>query len=194
MLQLRVAPLDLAFGDPWFNFGAYFPLFHLPQFIFGMALGRCFICRRSDPSSRTCDLISAAGLAVLCIVVLFKSDAPWLLRSPVLVVVFGAIIFGCAGGVGAVTKALSFRWLVLLGEASYATYILHVPLLLWWQWAQKVFRYHLAPNVDFAVSLGGVIMASLLVMVLVEKPTRATIVARFAGKRQRIQPEAAFSN
>jgi peptidoglycan/LPS O-acetylase OafA/YrhL len=47
------------------------------------------------------------------------------------VVAFSLIIFGAARPAGAMTM-LAVPAMVLLGEASYSIYILHVPLRLWW--------------------------------------------------------------
>jgi peptidoglycan/LPS O-acetylase OafA/YrhL len=60
------------FGSPWHSFCAYFPAFHLPQFIFGMALGRCFI-KYGRHSGRAHEMLMVAGVIGL---VLFCFSSP----------------------------------------------------------------------------------------------------------------------
>jgi peptidoglycan/LPS O-acetylase OafA/YrhL len=165
-------------GDPgttWYTFCRSFPLFHLPQFIFGVALARCFA--NHSLSSKACEALFIAGVCALCAIASFKDAAPWLVSNVVLAPVFGAIIFGGAGGSGPATKALSIKPLVFLGEASYSIYITHEPLAAWWAWAVKM-GLNLSPVLSFAS-----IAISSFVLIAVEKPARAWILKRYAQIR-----------
>ncbi len=109
------------------HFLAYFPFWHLPSFVAGLALGKIF---QTNPLSRDAYrwvfVISTIGALVIAV---GKTTIPWLSINVLLVVVFGSLIFGAAG---AKLSILSFPSLVLLGDASYALYIIHDPLIQGW--------------------------------------------------------------
>lgn len=171
-------PSPQAFGtnaDAWRNFQAYFPLFHLPQFILGMALGRRFLFGPAV-APRLHAAMLYAGLAALVALFGFRSILPpwaaWLRTDVGLAVLFGLIIYGGAG-VGSRGAILASPALVLLGEASYAMYILHSPILFWWTWlTSKVMGVKFPFVVDLGLSLALVLGASLLTYLYVETPLR----------------------
>ena len=166
------------FGTPWHSFCAYFPVFHLPQFIFGMALGRCFI-KHGTHSSRANEMLLLAGVIGLSVILFLQSHVSWLLSDPMLVIVFGSILFGSAAGAGFLTKALATPVLVFLGEASYATYIAHGPIFQWWRWGTKKYLgLDLAPSVDLVGYLSCVLILSGIILVGLERPARAWLVQR----------------
>ena len=108
------------------NFFAYFPLFHVPTFLFGMALGKLYLARSAEPLIRFQSVLQLVSLGLLLF--LFTRHgriAPLLLSDTVMVPLFGALIFSSAAAGSALNRALSHPWLVELGEASYGMYILH---------------------------------------------------------------------
>jgi peptidoglycan/LPS O-acetylase OafA/YrhL len=122
----------------WIDAVRYSPLARLPEFVIGIALGRVWL----DPRARgwfaewgsTASIAATAGvLAVLAL----GDRVPYpLLHNGLLAPLFVVLIAALAAGRGPVVRVLSTRSLLALGEASYALYILHVPLLMW---AHKVF-------------------------------------------------------
>jgi peptidoglycan/LPS O-acetylase OafA/YrhL len=156
----------------WHNLCAYFPLLLLPQFIFGAALGRLFLSEiRLAPAAH--EIIMIAALGVLTVRLMDQPEMPWIKSNAFLVFVFGAMIFGAAGASGPISKLLSATTLVLLGEASYAIYIVHMPVWFWWNWsAHKIGAVMLPPYVDFALYLFLVIVVAFSSLVFVERPLR----------------------
>lgn len=112
------------------RFQNFFPLFHLPYFVFGMALGRQHLFGRSLPVGWHAAMFY---LGVTTLTILFGLSwllPSWMKSGPVLVPSFALVILGGARPSRAMTL-LNFPILVLLGEASYSTYILHEPLRIW---------------------------------------------------------------
>jgi peptidoglycan/LPS O-acetylase OafA/YrhL len=159
-------------GTLWANFCGYFPPFHLPQFIFGVALARVFLA--SSVSSMDLESLLIAGISAFCAILVLLDIAPWLLSNISLTVVFGSIILGGAGGSGLVTRVLSVKPLIFLVDASYAIYIAHFPLLMWWQ---RIVR--LPPNLSRAGLFCSVIALSAFILIAIERPGRAWILKRF---------------
>ena len=164
------------------NFVAYFPLLFLPHFIFGMALSRCF--SHSHTILSLC-LNRLAIPSALVLVVLFcaRSKMPaWLVSDAFLVPLFGVVIFGTAHATGRVASILSWNPLVQLGEASYALYILHVPLAFWFRWAAlragfQPFDHWLGVATFAALS----VVISYAVFIWVERPGRRLILHRLGN-------------
>ncbi len=156
----------------WHNLFAYFPLWHLPQFIFGVALGRLFISGTRFSHSIH-EAILVASIFVIGAILRYHPGVPILSSNFVLAPVFGVLIFGAAGAIGRLSQILSTPLLVLLGDASYATYIIHFPLWMWWYRVIEVdLGIELPPLIDFSCYLLLVIGASVLVDIYVERPAR----------------------
>lgn len=110
------------------------PLARLPEFVMGAALGRLFLERRVTSLSRNilnprvlAPLAAAAIVVVLCLDIV--PDV--LYKIVALDPLFALLVYSLAFGVGQLASFLSLPQIVLLGEASYAVYILHWPIHLW---------------------------------------------------------------
>ncbi|MCI0570320.1 MAG: acyltransferase [Myxococcaceae bacterium] len=111
------------------------PLIRLPEFLIGMALGRLFLLDRAEgrAMSRTWSSVvtwgagaAAAGLLMLRPLVADAGPVHDLLTP-----VFALGVMGLASGGGSMGGLLGSRPMALLGEASYALYILQQPLRQW---------------------------------------------------------------
>lgn len=171
--------------DSWRYFFSYFPIFHLPQFIFGMALGRLFLF---GPvlSARLHGAMLLVGSVILIVLFGLRSVLPewmsWARTDAGLAPLFGLVIFGGARVEGSL-RMLAAPVLVLLGEASYSMYILHSPIYFWWNWVtSKAMGWNVPSLVDLALSVALVICASILSYLYVERPLRRWLAA--GGRRQ----------
>jgi peptidoglycan/LPS O-acetylase OafA/YrhL len=108
--------------------------------------------------------------------VLLESELGWVADSATLCAVFGSIIFGAAGIKGFTQKVLSSPSFVFLGESSYAIYILHFPVWLWWNhYTRIVYQLDWPSSAQFLVYLSLVILVSITVLIFIERPARRTI-------------------
>ena len=105
----------------------FHPLVRLPEFIAGMLLGRLFVARSTVLTPARADLL--VGGSLLAIVLAIALAMPYvLLHTGGLAIAFSVLVWALASGQGRAASWLGSRPLVHLGEASYALYILHVPL------------------------------------------------------------------
>jgi peptidoglycan/LPS O-acetylase OafA/YrhL len=155
-------------------FQAYFPLPYLPLFVFGMALGRQYLFGRAlAPLTHAAMLWAGVALTVLAFA--GKSMLPWWTHSDaVLVLAFALMIFGGAGATVGVS-VLASAAMVLLGEASYAMYILHIPIRFWSELLLVIAGVDLPPRLYVVVYLVTVVVVSVLVFLYVETPARRRI-------------------
>ena len=70
---------------------------------------------------------------------------------------------------------------ILLGEASYSMYILHIPLRYCWDNLTDALRLSLTPWLSYPLYFGFVVLVSVVVFRSVETPLRKWI----AGERAR---------
>ena len=125
-----------ACGATWKNFDMYFPFFHLPQFIFGMALGRIYLFGPTI-SRRIHVAMLCTGAIGLILIFGGRSLLPSLTQTDAtLVLLFGLVIFGGARSEG-IFEVGPLPAFVHLGEASYSIYILHMPFGWWWYWLTR---------------------------------------------------------
>jgi peptidoglycan/LPS O-acetylase OafA/YrhL len=169
-------------GKGWVSaFLQYNPLFHVPAFIMGIAAHRLFLLERPGPllDSWRPLAICAAVTCLICLIL----GAGWpipriLINNGLLGPAFAFLLVGLATGRGFIADVFGHPVLVLLGEASYSLYLLHLPL-----WGlvlglnQSTFRF---PDsswgfliVDVAIAIG----VSILALKYVETPYRISIGA-----------------
>jgi peptidoglycan/LPS O-acetylase OafA/YrhL len=163
---------------PDLEFQAYFPLLHLPLFVFGMALGRQHLFGPTLPS-RLLAVLFGLGVAGLLIVFGFGGLLPWWTRSDaVLVPLFALIILGATRPADG--ALLAHPWFVLLGEASYSIYILHIPVRVGWE----TMDLGLPAWLSLPLYVALVVAASILSLRMVETPLRRWIAGRGTEHRR----------
>ena len=168
---------EVAFDSAEYNFFMFFPLFHLPQFIFGMALGRLYLFGPAV-SSKVHTAMFCTGVMSLIFIFGSRTLLPdWTHAGPMLILLYGLVIFGGAGAgntLGIVTRPP----FILLGEASYSIYLLHMPLGWWWLWLTK--GSALPGVTSFLIYSAILVGASIASFLYVERPLRRW----FLGQRE----------
>ena len=163
--------------DTWIDVVRFNPLVRLPEFLMGVIAGQVFLDLRSQRLA-----LSATGLravALICPAVLglalAASDAiPYaLLHNGLLAPAFAGVILSLPLRGGRLARALASPPLLVLGDASYALYILHFPVQ---EAVRKTCERFDVSDTSFflanALAIIIVIAASVLVHRLVEVPAR----------------------
>jgi peptidoglycan/LPS O-acetylase OafA/YrhL len=164
------------------EFISYFPLFFLPTFMLGIALGRVFLGEQRISPDQSARILGAGAVMILLILGLRSSLPGWTRCDAVLVIPYGMLVLGAAGIGTTRLRALSARPLVLLGEASYAMYILHYPLIYWWHViVDRLFVVDLPRSANFWGCVGLMLAVSFLIYFALERPMRKAVVRRFAS-------------
>ena len=172
--------------DPqtWWNFEKFFPLFHLPQFMLGVALGRVHL-EGPRLSPALAGWMFAIGLVGLMVLFMDLDDLPSRMRSNAVVAIFfGLLIFGAAQPGHMAYRALSVGPLVYLGNISYSIYAVHQPLEFWWEYIGPMAHdIRLPATVDFLLLFLIIIGVSALSYRYIETPLRRRI-RRWADKKR----------
>ena len=180
---LRATPES---GAAWLLRLKYHPLARLPEFVMGMAAAGLFM-RRPQGDARW-ERLEVAAAGVLVGVLLLSDRIPYpLLHNGLLAPVFALLIYRLARGTGPIATALSGRRLELLGGASYALYILHVPVGSWLTAGLSAAALSPPPLLRFALSAGLSLTAAVLVFRRFEEPARRW-VRRVTAPRAQLRP------
>ncbi|RKG83288.1 acyltransferase family protein [Corallococcus terminator] len=187
---------DPAHRDTWLRVGEYSPLLKLPQFLLGVVLGRAFVLRSPAlPETRGTGLsvgsFAAAGLALALLAVPWPG-ASWALRDLALTPVFAWLLWTLAKGRGPLAAFLSRASVVRLGEASYALYILHIPLAFYVRAAERLSGVGLEQRTPWgysALAIASFVGVSLAVFSWLEEPARRWLRHRLS--RPRAEPLSA---
>jgi len=160
------------------DFGRYVlmvnPLLRLPEFVFGMILGRIY--QSDKPDIKLLSRWTVAALAAAA-AVLFTAGTPRIfVGNGLLAPAWGLLILALAFGRPApLHRFLSTPAMVLLGEISYGIYILQAPVT-WF-----VFRVYHGPA-GLLVYCTTLLTSSLLSFWYFETPVRNRIRIRFGRK------------
>jgi len=162
----------------WCNVLKFNPLIRFPEFVFGVMLGRMFIEQRSSIAGTEQSgwkFYVPAMVAMFVIYGFLSPHLPYLfIHNNAFIICNALLLDGLARGGGIVDRWLSHPWLIRLGEASYAIYLLHAPIDDWMIRIDKK-SLHLAhshPALFFLVYSIAVIAISVLVYQWLEEPAR----------------------
>ena len=164
----------LAGFDPWPRVVSYNPLFRFPEFLVGIAAGRLHAVL-PRLSWQKADALVLAGAGISLGVTALWPDLPRdLLHNSLFSLAFAAIVLGLAQG-GWVARWLQAPWLVRLGEASFALYVLQEPVMnAWFRWLGEPHDQLHSPWV-FGGQLALLIVTSLVAWKGIEGPAQRLI-------------------
>jgi len=168
----------------WLETLKYSPLARLPEFALGVILGAWHV--RSGDAGRGGGALSVGAAAAVLAPMAAARSLPYpLLHNGLLAPLFAALIVGLARGGGPVHALLGTRPLVLLGEASYALYILHLHGHPWTQRLLRLVDKDAArdPAAAFWFYAVAITAASVAVFLWIETPARRWL-------RHRLSPRA----
>jgi len=117
-----------AVGTAAVAFIKFSPAVRLAEFIFGVALARIYSEReRLKLDEKFGNRLIGVAICLIAAGLLSSFAIPFaLMHNVVLTIPFGAVVLGLAlAPRGMAARALSLRYLVALGDASYSLYILH---------------------------------------------------------------------
>lgn len=114
------------------SFLSFFPVLRLPEFLFGIVLAQLYQLHRQS-LEKYGYIFSLAGMAGLIVLLAgFSDKIPYLmLNNGFLIPFIAMLIIGLALRE---SRLLSSLFFVVLGESSYALYILHIPVGKWLGW------------------------------------------------------------
>ena len=167
---------------PMLDFLKYNPLLRLPEFIIGIVTARVFLALGAPtPAGATAFLVVTSAL----LVALLGSGAVGylLIHNGLLAPVYAAVILALAADGTPFSRLLGTSTMRLLGDASYALYILHLPLYIVTAkvgsllLGRPVYDQPLFMLIHLLISIG----LSIVTYQLIEVPTRGRLRAFLAG-------------
>jgi peptidoglycan/LPS O-acetylase OafA/YrhL len=171
------APQETPEHHPWRSVIDYFPLARLPDFVVGIVAGRFYLeSRTSRPPLKA---LLALGIGFPVVVVASGVVPELIMHGSLLAPCFAILIYALAFGEGRIARVLSMPPQVLLGEASYALYILHVPIMFWifFVGEKVVHRKLLEDPVVIVATMLGTVLVSVGVFRWIESPLRRRLRA-----------------
>jgi peptidoglycan/LPS O-acetylase OafA/YrhL len=120
--------VDAFTTGPWLVALRFLPLQRLAEFLLGICVARLFM---SHPQGRPALPRGMTGAVALTTLALFclHDRLPFPLGPSLFSVLFAALLYGLPMARGLLPRVLASKPLHVLGEASYALYILHMPVL-----------------------------------------------------------------
>ena len=178
----------------WLNTLRYNPIVRLPEFLMGIVLGRLYLeserhpaaqsVLRSTPAATAFSL--GAALLILGSLVVSPSVPYPLLHNGLLAPAFALLIVSLAANRGPLAAWLGSPPMVLLGEASYSLYLIHIPLVV--IWGKTVHALigprHVGTTLDFAAFSAFVLAGSIACYRFVERPLQAPVLAAISKLRR----------
>lgn len=178
----RIGAVTALTQSKWVAMLKFNPLLRLPEFILGVATGLLFL---RDPGAlrRVAGPLSIVTLLVIGALLSQHERMRYLLiHNGVMAPLYALLIVTLACGVGPLAQLLSTKAFGLLGEASFALYLLHVALLVYVVKALGVL--HLSIDQTPALIVVYLLVAQLSAIVVlqrIEEPARRFVRRRFSA-------------
>jgi peptidoglycan/LPS O-acetylase OafA/YrhL len=162
----------------WLRALKYTPPFYLCTFTAGILLARLHAVLHLPPFRR--GLLALTGLAALGFYLTFAaSRVPYVLvHGSLLLPLFSMILLGLAGP-NLIASAFAWRPIVLLGETTFALYLLHFNTFLLIHLYKLPERLHVA-QFDPWISYAFIMLLALLITFRYERPARDFILTRLS--------------
>lgn len=162
----------------------YDPLVRLPEFLFGMLIGQLFFLHtqaagpsRSQDSGYRAAAIALSFIGILAYCPKGVLDLP--IHNGLLAPLIGMLLWYLALGGNGLARVLSHPVAVLLGNASFAIFIVHTPII---QYARLLFGGRNAATFTSAPIALGAAAASVVVAILVHKLLEVPLRKRLSGR------------
>ena len=161
------------------RFAGFSPIARLPEFLIGICVGYWLTTRHRSlpPSGATwLELGAVAGLTCAWLGLGASAQSKIWLDSGLLAPLFALLLIALACGSGLFARLLARRPFQVLGEASYAIYILQEPVLIW---ATKLPIIATLPALAFvSVYVAGLILISIACQRFIAEPARIWMLGR----------------
>jgi peptidoglycan/LPS O-acetylase OafA/YrhL len=178
-----------------FEMAMVLPPFHLSTFALGILLARWQTLQQAQRGKERIPVwqvsvvlgLSVGGVVLsACMVPLFRVAAPY--NNGLLVPIFAGFIWALSAVSTPLSRWLCGRWLVALGNSSYALYLMHTPMLALFQHFQWVAHSFYPVYLVLCVGL------SLLSFHYFETPARLWLLERFHTHLTRNTPRTISSS
>ena len=185
LVGLLLVSVAIAVHLPY-NVVKFDPIPHLFSFAIGIALARLHMQWLADPVVarrllRWSPAMVAIAMLLLILLTQFSDRIPYLLlHDGLLAPPFCLLLIAFASGNHWMARTLSFSSLVLLGEASYGLYLLHIPL-----WHLLLDTHVTITHTVYVGYLGAAILLSILSFKFFETPARKWILSRLGRSKSR---------
>lgn len=164
------------------GFVYYHPLLRLGDFVLGIVAGQLFLRRRiAGDGGMLVRLTSVTALLIAAVLALSDAIPMIFVQNSLLAPAFALLVYQLAWQRGRLASVLRSRPLVLLGESSYAIYLLHMLLF--------TFGFAVLERFDVPFSIGSafglclvVVMSSVAVYRWYEEPLRRRIRRRWSSR------------
>jgi peptidoglycan/LPS O-acetylase OafA/YrhL len=176
-VQVPAGPGGLDLHTWIIRFAGFSPIARLPEFLIGICVGYWLKTGRPSLSSSGAtwlEVAAVAGLACAWIALGVRADSKIWLDSGLLAPLFALLLIASALGSGLLARLLSLRPFQVLGEASYAIYILQEPVLIWATKLPMIAKLPLPVFISLYVV--GLILMSIACQRFVAEPARRWLV------------------
>lgn len=166
----------------------YNPIARLPEFCAGVLLARIFASLKQTNASLAGRgyWLYLPGLALEMLAILAAKHLHYIfLNNGLLLPVHALVILGFAFGGGSVHKALSLRWMVFLGDASYTMYIFHGPIKYWMEGLTKRLQLPIGGTWTGIFYVTFVLVFSCAFYHWIERPTNHYLRRRLGARIER---------
>lgn len=175
----------------WVTLLKFTPYTRWTEFLFGVALGALWLHLPDARRGRRFATLLVGGGALATLAILLEGDRiPYtMLHNGTLLPLYGVMVWGLMLGEGPLHRALATRPLTTVGNASFALYILQVPLMQWLVLASGRRYYGMQDPRFSAAALAAIVATSVAVHHLFEKRAQAWLRARLERAAAALSPQ-----